>query len=214
MFDRCDLNFSKGTFIYSKQVKTKSEIPVATIPLLFGAQQLVEGVLWLTFYSDTPFVKQIMTYIYSWFSHVLWPFYIPFAVGILEAVAWRKKAIFALGAVGISVGLYLLYFIVTRSLVAEVNNHHIVYLSPHFYAIPVMALYIAATCISCFFSSHGFFRMFGGLAVLSFVGAYLVDKIALFSIWCFFAAVLSLLIYFHLRFRNWGGFPKFTRVVK
>ena len=33
------------------------------------------------------------------------------------------------------------------------------------------------------------------------------DTAALVSIWCFFAAVLSLLIYVHLRFRPLGGFP-------
>ena len=33
-----------------------------------------------------------MTYLYSAFSHVLWPIYVPFAMGILEAVRWRKRA--------------------------------------------------------------------------------------------------------------------------
>ncbi len=197
-----------------KQAKTKSEIPVAIVPLLFGVQQLVEGIIWLSFDTDAPLVKQVMTYIYSGFSHVLWPFYIPFAMGFLEAVPWRKKTIFTFGAIGISVGLYLLYFIVNRSVVAEVIGHHIVYVMPHFYSIPVMVLYVTATCFSCFFSSHGFVRIFGGLAFLSFIGAYLVDQMALFSIWCFFAAVLSLMIYFHLRFRNLGGFLKITSATR
>ena len=70
-----------------------------------------------------------------------------------------------------------------------------------------MALYLAATCVSCFFSSHGFVRLFGVLALSSFVAAYIVHVGALVSIWCFFAAILSLLIYLHLRFRGRGGFP-------
>jgi hypothetical protein len=49
---------------------------------------------------------------------------------------------------------------------------------------------------------------FGVLALLSFIAEYLVHIMALVSIWCFFAAILSLLIYFHLRFRDLGGFPK------
>ncbi|OYZ23557.1 MAG: hypothetical protein B7Y39_04420 [Bdellovibrio sp. 28-41-41] len=194
------------------QARTKSEIPIAIIPLMFGVQQLIEGVIWLTFHTDAAFLRQVMTYIYSVFSHVLWPIYIPFAIGILEAVNWRKKMILAFGVIGISVGLYLLYFIVVFPVAAEVIEHHIVYVSPHFYSIPVMVLYVATTCFSCFFSSHGFFRMFGGLAFLAFVTSFVIDKLALFSIWCFFAAVLSLIIYFHLRYRNWGGFPKITRV--
>jgi hypothetical protein len=71
-----------------------------------------------------------------------------------------------------------------------------------------MVLYLAATCVSCFLSSHGYVKLFGVLALLSFIAAYLVHVMALVSIWCFFAAVLSLLIYIHLRFRDLGGFPK------
>ena len=48
---------------------------------------------------------------------------------------------------------------------------------------------------------------FGVLAFLSFIAAYAVHAMAFFSIWCFFAAILSLLIYLHLRFRDLGGFP-------
>ena len=50
-----------------------------------------------------------------------------------------------------AVGLYLLYSIVARPLVAELVGGHIVYDSPHFYLVPVMVLYLAATCVSGFF---------------------------------------------------------------
>ncbi len=207
-------SFTAGTLLSAVGVatlgkaETSAERPFAMIPLLFGIQQLIEGVIWLTFRHDAPLLKQTMTYLYSGFSHVLWPMYVPFAMGILEAVPWRRKAIFAFEAVGVPVGLYLLYVLVTGPLVAEVVGSHIVYVSPHFYRIPVMVVYLAATCVSCFFSSHGFVRLFGVLALLSFIAAYLVHVTALISIWCFFAAILSLLIYLHLRFRHLGGFPK------
>jgi hypothetical protein len=194
-----------------KRTETTSERPFATIPLLFGIQQLTEGVIWLTFRHDAPLLKQTMTYLYSGFSHVLWPIYVPLAMGVMEAVRWRRKAIFAFEPAGVVVGLYLLYFIVTRPVVAEVAGKHVVYDSPHFYLIPVMVLYLAATCVSCFFSSHGFVKLFGVLALLSFIAAYFVHALALVSIWCFFAAILSLLIYLHLRFRNLGGFPSKRR---
>jgi len=190
-----------------RKTKTRSERPFAAIPLLFGIQQLVEGVIWLTFSHDAPLLKQTMTYIYSVFSHALWPIYVPFAMGVLETVRWRKKAIFAFEAAGVPVGLYLLYYIVTRPVVAEVIGRHIVYVSPHFYQMPVMVLYLTATCVTGLFSSHRFVRLFGILAFLSAIAAYVVHVMALVSIWCFFAAILSLLIYIHLRFRDLGGFP-------
>lgn len=190
-----------------KTTDMTGERPLATIPLLFGAQQLTEGVVWLTFRHDAPLLKETMTYVYSGFSHVLWPIYVPLAMGVLEAVRWRRRAFVVFEMAGLAVGLYLLYSIVARPVTAEVVGGHIVYESPHFYAIPVMGLYLVATCVSCFFSSHGFVRLFGLLAFVSFIAAYLVHITAFVSIWCFFAAILSLLIYVHLRFRHLGGFP-------
>ncbi len=191
-----------------RKAEGTAEQPFAMIPLLFGIQQLTEGVIWLTFSHDAPLLKQTMTYLYSGFSHVLWPMYVPFAVGVLEAVRGRRRVIFAFEAAGIGVALYLLYFIVTRPVVAEVVGMHIVYASPHFNQMSVMTLYVAATCVSCFCSSHRFVNLFGALALLAFIAAYAFDVGALFSVWCFFAAILSLLIYLHLRFRDLGGFPK------
>jgi hypothetical protein len=190
-----------------KTVKRKSEIPFAMIPLLFGVQQLTEGVIWLTFSRDAPLLQQTMTYVYSGFSHVLWPIYVPFAIAILETVRWRKKTLAGFEVAGLTVGLYLLYFIVTAPVVAQVVSRHIEYISPHFYVPPMIVLYLAATCVSAFFSSHKFVNLFGALALVSFIAAYVIYGHALVSVWCFFAALLSILMYVHMRFRGLGGFP-------
>jgi len=190
-----------------KTVKRKSEIPFAMIPLLFGVQQLTEGVIWLTFSRGAPLLQQTMTYVYSGFSHVLWPIYVPFAIGILESVRWRKRALAGFEVAGLTVGLYLLYFIVTAPVVAQAVSRHIEYISPHFYVPPMIVLYLAATCVSAFFSSHKFVNLFGALALVSFIAAYVIYAHALVSVWCFFAALLSILMYVHMRFRGLGGFP-------
>ena len=43
-------------------------------------QQLIEGALWLTFPDKAPLLNSALTHIYSLFSHVLWPIYVPIAV--------------------------------------------------------------------------------------------------------------------------------------
>ena len=190
-----------------KSARRPTEIPFALIPLLFGIQQLIEGVIWLTFVHDAPMLKRTMTYVYSGFSHVLWPIYVPLAIGVLELTRWRRKVLAGFEVAGLAVGLYLLYFIVTRPVVAQVMSRHIEYLSPHFYIAPVIVLYVAATCVSAFFSSHRFVNLFGVLALLSFIITYVTYAHALVSVWCFFAALLSMLMYVHMRFRGLGGFP-------
>ena len=191
-----------------RQVRQRSEIPFAAIPLLFGVQQITEGVIWLTFRHDAPELRQTMTYIYSVFSHVWWPIWVPLAIRSFETSRRRKTILMVFQVAGLAVGLYLLYSLIARPITAEVIGRHIVYASPHFYLLPVMVLYVAATCVSGLFSSHGFVNLFGILAFVAFVASYLVHASALVSIWCFFAAVLSLLVYLHLRYRELGGFPR------
>ena len=190
-----------------REARNSREIPFAMIPALFGIQQLIEGVLWLTFPRDAPELQQATTYAYSFFSHVLWPIYVPFAFRFLETTPWRRKAMAGFQIAGLIVGLYLLYFLLTAPLAARVAGGHIVYESPHFYIAAVMVLYLASTCFTGFVSSHKFVRLFGVLALLSFAFSWLVYTRALVSVWCFFAAILSLLIFAHLRFRQLGGFP-------
>lgn len=143
-------SFTAGTSLSAigvatlRNAQTTSERPFAAIPVLFGIQQLTEGVIWLTFTHDAPMVKTMMTDVYSGFSHVFWPMYVPLAMGILEAVRWRRRAFAWFGAAGAAVGLYLLYYLVVSPVVAQVIGMHIVYVSPHFYIVPVMVFYLAA----------------------------------------------------------------------
>ena len=182
-----------------RAAQRRSEIPFAAIPLMFGLQQMVEGALWLSFRFDAPQLNLAMTYLFSMFSHVLWPIFVPFAIGLMETVPWRRTVIWGFQGVGLLVGLYLLVLIVEFPITA-VAAENIVYASPHFYKIPVMLLYLAATCVSCFFSSSATIRFFGVLALLLFAVAYGFFALALFSVWCFFAALLSVIIFVHFKF--------------
>ncbi|HQS58462.1 MAG: hypothetical protein B7Y56_12225 [Gallionellales bacterium 35-53-114] len=186
-----------------KMVRRQAEIPFAMIPLLFGAQQLVEGMLWLSFRFEAALLNVAMTYLFTLFSHVLWPLYVPFAIGLIETVAWRKKVIWGFQAVGLSLSLYLLYSIIRFPVISEISEN-MVYVLPYVREHPAMDLYLAATCVAPFFSSHNFVRLFGVLTLLLFFAALWFYSVALFSVWCFFSAILSVLIYLHFRYRKMG----------
>ena len=176
------------------KAKRKAQIPFAMIPLLFGIQQIAEGFIWLSFRFNTLWLNTTMTYAYSMFSHVLWPIFVPLAVGLLETVPWRKKVISIFQFMGIAVSLYLLYFLVKFPITSQVVNKSIVYDSPHFYLIPVLIFYFAATCISSFFSSHKIINVFGITALLSAAITYRFYALSFVSVWCFSAAILSVMI--------------------
>lgn len=181
----------------------RSEILFAAIPLIFGLQQIVEGALWLSFRFDAPQLNSAMTYLFTLFSHVLWPIYVPFAIGFFETVSWRRAVIRGFQGVGLLVGLYLLFQIV-KFPVTAVMAENIIYVSHHLYEIPMMLLYLAATCVGCFFSSNPTIRLFGVVALLLFGVAYVFFTVALFSVWCFFAALLSAIIFVHFKL-GWGS---------
>jgi len=176
-----------------------SEIPFAAIPLLFGIQQLIEGLIWLSFGSAPHLPNPPLTFAYSLFSHVLWPIYVPFALRLLEIVPWRRKALVATQIAGLAAGLYLLYFLFEFSVTSRVLGKHIVYESPHFYIAWVMALYLSATCVSSMLASHRMIRLFGALSLATFLAAYAIHVATLVSVWCFFAAILSFIVYAYFR---------------
>lgn len=177
-----------------KKAKRKSEIPFAMIPLLFGIQQLTEGLVWLSFRFNALPLNMISTYTYSLFAYVLWPMYVPFAVRLLETVPWRKKLLSLFQLVGIAVGAYLLYFHIQLPIVSQIINKSIVYTAPHFDTFWVIVFYLTATCLSALFSSHKLINLFGGLALLSALLAYWLYSVSFVSVWCFFAAILSFII--------------------
>lgn len=184
-----------------RQSKRPAELPFAGIPLLFGIQQILEGVVWLTFRADTALSNAVVTTAYSLFSHVVWPIYVPIAVLTLETVRWRRKALYAFVAIGAAAAVYLLINMVRFPIMSRLVGAHIEYVSPHFYVAIVMGSYLTGTCLSMLLSSHRVVVLFGLLALLSFVAAYEIYAVWLISVWCFFAAVLSALVYVHFRTR-------------
>lgn len=185
--------------VTAKKAKKKTELPFALIPLFFGIQQTIEGIIWLTFQFNAPMLNVAMTYLYSFFSHVWWPIYIPFSILLLETVPWRKRVLFVFQGIGIMVGLYLFYTIVRFPITSEAINKSIVYDAPHFYILLVMVFYFAATCFSCLFSSHRLVNIFGILVFLLAVVAYQFFALSFISVWCFFAAILSFIIYLYFK---------------
>ncbi len=196
-------SFSAGAILLGlgtltvKSAHRRREMALAAIPLLFAIQQFSEGVIWLTFRYDAPQLNVVMTYLYSFFSHVLWPIYVPVAVLLIEPMGWRRTVLLGFVAAGLVAGVYLLYVLLAFPVISRPTGQHVEYVSPHFFAALVMTLYLLAATVSPMFSSHRLVKVFGVLALLSFAAAYGFYATWFISVWCFFAALLSAVIYLH-----------------
>ena len=196
-------SFSAGALLLGvgavtlRMASRRRELPFAAIPLLFAIQQLIEGVIWLTFGHESPLLNTVMTHVYSFFSHVLWPIYVPVAVMLIEPSGPRRRVLLGLVVAGAAVGAYLLYILLAFPVVSRPIGQHIEYISPHFFAAVSMTLYVSSTTLSPLVSSHRMVRVFGVLVLSSFAAAYYFYATWFISVWCFFAAVLSAVVYLY-----------------
>ena len=181
----------------------------AAIPLLFAAQQATEGLIWLSFGWGEPAITAPLAQLYSFFSHVLWPVFVPIAAWLIEPATGRRRTLAGFTIAGLVVGVFLLYSMLANPIEARPVGGHIEYVSPHFYVVVVMLLYLAATTVSLLVTSLPMVRLFGALALGAFVASYVAYARWFISVWCFFAALLSVVVCLHLAAAR-GRLPGFA----
>ncbi|WP_367846917.1 DUF6629 family protein [Rhodoferax sp. WC2427] len=190
------------------QARTPGERPFAAIPLLFALQQAIEGVIWLTFRYQAPALNVGLTYAYVFFSHVLWPVFVPVAVLLLEPPGRRRRTLVVFVLAGSVASAWLLYQVLVYGVVSQPLGQHIAYLAPHFFAVVTMLLYVVSTTVSLLLSTQRMARVFGGLALLSLAVAYGVYSTWFISVWCYLAAMLSGVVLLHFKgqalLQRWG----------
>lgn len=179
-----------------RKCPTLREMPFAAIPLLFGVQQLTEGVVWLSL--DRPAVLPVAAFVFMLFSHVLWPTFIPLSVALMEPKPWRRRFLYMFVGMGAVVSAYFFFYLLIEDVKTGVLNKSILYVSPTFAVTFVLSPYSVATCASCLFSSYRFVNLFGILTFLSAVVAYEFYDKTFVSVWCFFAALISVVVYLHV----------------
>jgi hypothetical protein len=180
-----------------KKTKKPQDRLFAAIPLLFGVQQGIEGLNWLS--DGLPALHYAATYGFVAFSHLLWPTYVPAAVWAMEPSPRRRKVMGFFFCLGVGVSTYILYYAATGGVTSIHQARGIEYdiALPNIVVVPIA--YIVATCGSCLSSSHKYVRIFGMALFASLLITYLYYLDAFASVWCFFAAILSFIIVVHLQ---------------
>ena len=187
--------------------KNRLLLPVAIIPILFAVQQFSEGWVWIGLRWENAALVRMFALVFLAFAIVFWPFRVPFCAFVTGKR--KEKIIFGfLSVLGLVIGLgvYVPLFISVDSPVADVINHAIHYNvsgSTTFQFVPVLlweAMYIAIIASPLFASNSRKILYLGIAIVLSAAVSYLIFWFAFTSVWCFFAALLSL--YLCIVFRN------------
>ncbi len=195
-----------------RKIREFNEIPFASIPLAFAIQQALEGALWLLLNQGThPGLTALCMYGFLGFAVVFWPVFIPFALILIEHHPLRRAIMGFCLIMGSTWSLASLWYLIHVGATVQIQSHHIAYTLPGFESITGLQLLILYSCIvlTPFLVSSDFvLRLVGCLIGVSCLISYLVWYYYFTSIWCFFAAIISLAIYAVIIHRNQNTRPK------
>lgn len=181
--------------------KRKADIPLSLFPIIFALHQLTEGILWLSLtgvISDTYRAGAI--YAYAFIAFVLWPIFVPFSMYMIETGRMRRKIILFCQLVGLYVGIAFLIGIIKGPVEATMMSHSISYWISQ---APPMALtpYLIAVSVPFLVASNKRLAILGfALLVACGTAAYMSCSNTFPSLWCFYAAILSLIVYLYFRY--------------
>jgi len=185
-----------------KKVQSPSQIIFASIPFIFSVQQITEGFLWLILENPvSASMQQITTYIFLFFAQIVWPIWIPLAVFLLEKVDKRKKMLEVFVGTGLLMAFCLAYCLLMFNVQAKIIGYHIKYLQGYPPGLKMygVALYVIATIPPLFFSSINKMWIFGIAILISYIITAIFYKEYVLSVWCFFASVISVMVFIIMR---------------
>ena len=194
-----------------KKAQNNNQRLLASGPLFFGIQQFLEGLVWVTLNSGDSSSAVHMCSVYGFlsFAYIFWPLYVPFTTYLFEKDPMRKKIELGLLALGTLIATTGLLTLTLFDYTANALDHHIVYeYIPSFTTLSastlttiqyiLLALYMLVIVGSMVISTTPYMWLMGLLIALGFIVAQILFTVAFGSVWCFFGALASMVIYYIL----------------
>lgn len=182
------------------EVKHRRELLFAGLPCLFALHQFTEGFVWLGLdHKLSPAVLHGAAAAYVLYAQGLLPFLLPFSVLLIEPTRLRRKRMFGFLTLGTLLTLYILWGLIVDPLQVSAVGHSVVYNNALTTTKLIAVLYVIATCGALFFSGYRDLVILGWLNLIGLLIVMMVKSYAFTSIWCAYAAVVSVVIYFFFR---------------
>jgi Family of unknown function (DUF6629) len=184
-----------------RKVHKPSQVVFASIPLFFGVQQIAEGVLWLTLPDpDLVSIRKFSTFFFLIMAQVIWPSMIPISVMLMEQQPRKKRTLQRVLVPGIILSAYYAFCLIFFHVNPEISRYHILYRTdfPGLLSMPAFIVYLFVTIAPLFISSIKKTWLLGILMSLSCIITAIFFTQYLTSVWCFFAALISGVIYWIL----------------
>ena len=176
----------------------KVDLMLAFIPIIFSLQQALEGFVWLTKAAGC---GRDAGYGFAIIAFCLWPLYVPVATWRSETNAGLRTSMLSFAVPGTVVAATAAWVLFV-GLKIDFATNKIQYLPTTRY--PLIFDYLYAICVIGPFLLHRniYLRIFGCLILVFFGLSTLLFNPARYSVWCFFAAISSIVLYFFVASRN------------
>ncbi|MEO6829645.1 MAG: DUF6629 family protein [Acidobacteriaceae bacterium] len=186
-----------------REVRHRRAFLFGSIPLLFALHQFIEGFVWLGLDGKmSAATAHNMGAAFVLYAQGLLPFLLPLSVYLIEPTPHRRKRMLPFVLLGGGLTLYILWGLTAYPLSVYARNHSIVYTNPATASTAVAVLYVIATCGALFFSGFRYLIIFGFANLVGLTAVAIVMSYAFTSVWCAYAAVISVIVYFHFRHRR------------
>jgi hypothetical protein len=183
-----------------RRVRSPRELMVGALPLLFGIHQLIEGFVWLGLRGQVSTgLGSVAKEAYIVYAHAVLPVIVPLGFMLLEPDRRRSRWLSPLACLGLVLGVYLLWQVTAYPVGAQQAGHCIDYTTHTPNAVTVPLLYVVVTCGPALISSRRYLRWFGLVSLIGVIATALVRADELTSLWCLYAAIVSVLILEHFR---------------
>lgn len=177
-----------------RKSSTPAQRVLSCIPIIFGLQQLTEGLLWIGLSRPGyEYLVQPAKYGFLLFAQVVWPAFIPYSIMRIEPKPIRKKIMKVLFGFGLVLAAYFAYCLSACDVTVAPGCAHINYVLSY-PALGVYAMsfgYFLPAAIPPFISGIGRLRVLGLFTLLAYVAAKIFYEQYVISVWCFFAALVS-----------------------
>lgn len=176
-------------------VRRAGDVPLAALPLLLGAHQVVEAAVWRSGGGAGP-----ATLAWAVIALPLLAVWVPAGVVTAARPADRRRQLVPLAA-GLVTATVLAYRLTTRPVTAEIRGHTLGYVVDLPYAAPLLVGYLLATVGALLLARDRILRLLGLLTGAGAVVCALLWRTEFVSTWCALAAVASLVILAWVRSR-------------
>jgi hypothetical protein len=171
--------------------RERRDVPLAVLPILLGSHQLIESRIWSESTGRGSVIRGPAVTAWTIIAFVVLPVFVP--VVLLIAERQRRRVQYLAAAIGLPVAV-VMGFAVANGRSAIDRGHVMDYGVGVPHLTVVLAGYLIATCLPFLASPESTMRELGVALIVGAAAATAIDRMAFASVWCAFAAIVSVLI--------------------